>query len=210
MKKKWVTTTTYDRVQALMRHPKYLHDLKRLETQMMDEEEFCNKYSLRVPIKPEWISELLQSGEKEKIDSAELFVDSITEVLMNYDNQIGKPVLSKTSKGWSYYIREGKYLAIEIDLTRKKKDILLQLEKNIDIYQKKVAKFISRDYKTTIDPWEVYNMHKIKGMNFSKITQQLSGIKGNPTYDKKLKSWYSQVKRAYNKAEKMIAEIKHK
>jgi len=87
---------------------------------------------------------------------------------------------------------------------------LLQLEKNIDIYQKKVAKFISRDYKTTIDPWEVYNMHKIKGMNFSKITQQLSGIKGNPTYDKKLKSWYSQVKRAYNKAEKMIAEIKHK
>lgn len=71
----------------------------------------------------------------------------------------------------------------------------------------------SRQRVPLIDPWEVYDMHHIDGMNFQQIAKQLSGINktgkdGNPSYNNRLLAWYKTVERAYEKANRIIEQVR--
>lgn len=53
------------------------------------------------------------------------------------------------------------------------------------------------------DIWEIYELRQ-KGLNKSQIARQLSGLKGNPSYNKNLMAVVKQVERALKKALKEI------
>lgn len=56
------------------------------------------------------------------------------------------------------------------------------------------------------DPWQVYDQYEYQGKNLLQIAKERSGINENPAYNDKVQAEYKQVKRAYDKAEKMIRD----
>lgn len=106
-----------------------------------------------------------------------------------------------------YLYEKGKYLYLKVDLTRDKQDIEKQFNDIVGYYKKYIPKNNSRKTEPVINPWEVYDMHDYYKYNFSKIARKLSKLTGNPSQDKILMAYFKQIKRAYNKACKMIGHV---
>lgn len=105
--------------------------------------------------------------------------------------------------------REGRYLTIEVDFYKSKNQIINEMESVIKFYRKFISKPSQRDTELTrlkCSIWEVYDMHKKDNLNFTEIARRLSGMKGNCS-NENLKAVYKQVKRAYNKACKIIQGV---
>jgi len=110
-----------------------------------------------------------------------------------------KPPFKKKHKG-------GKHICIVIDLTRPKKDLLREFERNITFYKKIIPKEKKRNKLTSLNPWDVYDKVHRNELTLNQIAQGKSG-KGsfdNPNH----KAYYGCVKRAYNHALKMINQTK--
>jgi hypothetical protein len=106
------------------------------------------------------------------------------------------------------WLREGRYLTIEIDLMKGIGEIMDKIRSEIHYLQKyHVNKPETRLKGTIYSPWEVYDLRHKDRLNFVQIARNLSGCKGNPTYNKNLMKAYKNVKRAYEKACVMINQV---
>ena len=113
----------------------------------------------------------------------------------------------------TYSYEGGKFLFLMIDLEQNEKTIIKELKSIITTYKENMPTNKSRQRDTLIDPWKVYDMRHIYGMNFQQIAKRLSGINktgkdGNPSYNKRLMSWYKTVERAYKKADRIIKQVR--
>ncbi|MEK6589229.1 MAG: hypothetical protein AABZ11_00975 [Nitrospinota bacterium] len=86
----------------------------------------------------------------------------------------------------------GKHLFMIVDLSRTKKELMREFEENIKGYQEIFPKSRNRNKETTCNIWEVYDM-KSSGVNFSEIARRISGIRGNPSNDRRLSDKGSSI-----------------
>ncbi len=121
-----------------------------------------------------------------------------------------KAIENAKKNGASLWIRNNKYLVLQVDLSRKKADIMREFETIIDLAIKHVPKPKNRKRDSELDHWEIYNLHKKDGLNFVGIAR-----KKWPERAKKqgkdalsLKNECMHVKRAYNKAKIIIEQIR--
>lgn len=181
MNKKRITTTTIDRLRALVRNPQYLKGLKELEEGTYDvikREEFCLKYGIYTPIKPE----LLERNAPEMLEYCQIFRDFITKVIPADDKVITTehPVYSKDFKetiidfehDFSPHLEDNRYLTLKIDLLQDKKDIMAAIKSDMEFYGKYVKKEQTRDTESrTIDRFLVWDEYKTS-RKFSKIAKK--------------------------------------
>lgn len=66
---------------------------------------------------------------------------------------------------------------------------------------------MTRNKRTEVDLWTVYDMRRKEGLSFAEIARRLSGKTGNPTYSPELAAFLKRVKRAYTKAEEAISVV---
>lgn len=105
------------------------------------------------------------------------------------------------------WLREGKYLTLEIDLTKNTEEILGEIKGEIHYFKKyHVHNPKTRVTKTFYLPWKVYDLHK-EGKNLSQIARELSGRGGYASGNPKLMAAYKEVKRAYDKACEMLSQV---
>ncbi len=97
-------------------------------------------------------------------------------------------------------------LTVQLDLASQR-DPLRRFKKLVRQYRNGVKRPTARERETTLDPWEVYDMHK-KGKRLLSIAKEKYRFRNNPAYDNKAMSYYKQVERAYKKAEKMIEAVR--
>lgn len=210
--------SAYDRLQALVRNRQYLRDLEALQGRLISPEadELCRKYKLSSPITQERIKLLELSN---KVAEHSMPEDEFTTRIIRHGNKNSYTLSSQETIegiGHKYYtfnctawLRDNRYLTTEIDLTKKKKDIVVDVSNYVDMFSKFIANPLrtTRNKSTAIDPWVVYDMHQNDGLNFSQIARRLSGIKGHPTYNSKLDAYLKKVKRAYERAKAIECKI---
>lgn len=129
------------------------------------------------------------------------FVQRKNQILSLNDNLTDRPDFIKAT------LKDGRHLNLVVDLTAKKADILKEFEGSINLYRKYVERPKSRERKTSVDPWKVYDMHHEEGKSFLKIAKEIFGFKDNPSYNPRAKAKYEQVVTAYKKAKKMIEQV---
>jgi len=213
----------FDRIMAITRHPEYLKDweeLKRLrsidnERAHLWAEEMGERWGEYPPPRPivGVYNDLFKSGYRDSyIDIVEeisdedppFHVDWTSIVLEAHERRLNKKeAVSRPEKS----AVTGKHLYLKVDLTAKKTALAKQFKAIIDSYKKFVIEKRGKDKETIYSPWQIYDMRHRDGLNLSQIAQELSGIKGNPSYDDNLMAHYKCVKRSYDKAKEMIMEV---
>lgn len=187
------TTTTNDRVQALIRNPEYLKDLHALQDirRVKDDSEtrheqksyrekyneLITRYKITVPLDPEWVKKY----SKETIESAALFTDDyIAKVIPQNEARMvdvgtriedGKEILTGR---WDIgpHLRDGKYLLVELNLEEKKERILAKLESLIHLYRRHYAREVARDTESRkIDKFLVWDEY-LSTRNFSQLARK--------------------------------------
>jgi hypothetical protein len=215
----------YHKAQVLVRNKQYLKELKELQKGYFHDkqESFCKKYGLSIPITPEEASKLPVEAFKHFMPEDDVAVGIATH---HKDANSFKKVSSKYVSGKqisnelkgeieclefeqdkSLWLRDGRYLTIEIDLKKKKKDIMDGVKQKVDLLSKPVLGKTGRYKKHKFDLWEIYDMRHRSKLNFSQIARKLSGLKGNPAYNEKLDNALQRVKRAYKAADEMRQEV---
>lgn len=191
--------TPYNRIQAIIRTPEYKKDydefskLKMFEDSDYFEKEnkLLKKWKLKFPLDP-----------KKSITENQQFAST--------GEFIAKPIPFKKNLSNTFYLEDKRYLTIQIDLTNTREKIKKAVDLIVEDFQSILPKDKGRDRKAKkieVDHWEIFNMYKIEGINFSEIARRLSGLKGNPSYNDELKLWRKCVKEAYDKALKMIEQV---
>ncbi len=207
----------YDRIEALFRNPQYLKDLEALQGHLISPEadEFCRKYKLSTPITQETIK-LFRLPKLAKLFMPE---DEFTTRIIRHGNKNSYTLLSQETKegiehiyydfDCTAWLRDARYLTIEIDLTKKKTDIVDDVSNYVDTFSKSIVNPLrtTRNKSTEVDLWAVYDMRQKEGLNFTEIARRLSGIEGNPTYSPRLAAYLKKVKRAFTKAENIIKVV---
>ncbi|NUO06969.1 MAG: hypothetical protein HUU07_16510 [Candidatus Brocadia sinica] len=123
-----------------------------------------------------------------------------------FKNISPKKIIEETQKaGASLWIRNNKYLVLQIDLTRKKTDVMREIESIISVAVKNVPKTKKRDRNNTLDHWKIYDMRHKDGLNFREIANKLWPNRGTNYLD--LKNDSMQVKRAHDKAKRIIQQV---
>ncbi len=226
---KRIPMTNFDRVQALLRIPKYLKAIKTMKGRFIHDEQksFFKKYHLNDIIMDHEFLEKYSMKDKdssskfpEHVEQSAIFTDNwvtrvipyerakMTEEMIDMrseDGQILKQKILRHAPG--PWLRERRYLTIEIDLMKNKDEILAKVRKEIDFFARYVEKVKTRKKETFYSPWDVYDLHKKKKLNFSQIARKLSGREGHPSHNPALMAVYKDVIRAYEKALKMINQV---
>jgi len=107
------------------------------------------------------------------------------------------------------FLEEGRYLHLEIDLGESLPTLEKAFKETVQEWRKlrtPANERKERRGRTTVDPWQVYDQCEYQGKNLLQIAKERSGINENPAYNDKVQAEYKQVKRAYDKAEKMIRD----
>jgi hypothetical protein len=196
--RKRILMTKYDRLQALVRIPQYLKDSQEVKDvfNLNRRKEFFKKYGLDAVIVD---SNFVEKYTKEDIEETTIFpADFIATVIPADKNQFD----------FRLWLREGRYLTIKIDLMENKKAITAKVKSLTDFFSKYVEKPKTRQKETVYSPWDVHDLHHKENLNFSQIAKKLSDSKGHPSRDRYLMAEYKKVKRAYDKACKMIRQVK--
>ena len=93
--------------------------------------------------------------------------------------------------------RDGKHVVLAVDVTKKDSAIMKEVGKLLGRIKKDYErpKDATKD-KDTVETFGKFTIIKQKtGLNFTQIARKLSGEKGNPTYNAKLKARLESVKR---------------
>jgi len=98
-----------------------------------------------------------------------------------------------------------------IDLSRSDDDLRNTFNQKIRNLKKMVEEDKTRQREMLCDPWEVYDLHKA-GHTLLKIARQQLGIEcrrgeKTPAYNKRLDAAYQSVRRALDRAKKMIKAV---
>ncbi len=101
----------------------------------------------------------------------------------------------------------GHLLTIRVDLKTPTPELKVLIAAIIDKERKLrgVSKRKRKEHK--LNPWRVWDMMQEPGNNLLKITHTLYGEQEHPAYHPETNKIYSQVKRAYMKAESLIKEV---
>lgn len=121
----------YNKLQALVRNSQYLRDLKALQGRFISPEagEFCRKYGLSFP----FTQEDSKSPELQKTAKHFIAEDEFTARIIRHKNSWKKKNSWEQKKGIKHiyydfnptaWLRDDRYLTVEIDLTKKKTDIV--------------------------------------------------------------------------------------
>lgn len=224
----------YDRIQGLIRNEQFLEDLKKTIFSLKNIPEqkgfhICNintlekKYKITIPPSTfyntlgECIEEIknyytLYSENEEAVRPIPTEDSNLQNIeVTNNERKKLFPKAGKKDKISIFeskkhsFIEDDRYLNIKIDLTKKKKEIMHRVERYVDMFGKNVEKSKNRNKQTflSISIWDIYNMHHKEGLSFTQITKsKLDLNKNSPNYN----STYKQVKRAYDKAHKIIEQ----
>lgn len=234
IKKDGLKISEDDRIQGLIRNKQFLEDLKKTIFSFKNKPEqkgfhirnintLEKKYKITIPPSifynalGECIEEIknyytLYSENEEAVrpipteDSNLQNIEVTNNVRKKLFPKAGKRdrVLISESKKHPF-IKDGRYLTLKIDLTKKKKDIMRGVERYVELLSKIVEKPEGKKSKKLIcSPWDVYDMHNKDKLRFSQIARKLSGEGGSTSYVYNLKLWYKKVKRAYNRASQII------
>ncbi|OPY13843.1 MAG: hypothetical protein A4E69_01461 [Syntrophus sp. PtaB.Bin138] len=211
--------STYDRIQALVRSPRYLRALKKLKstsgmTRVEAEEKFCRKFKLTMVV----TEEFAQKYSREQLGDAMIFVDAdpiVTvkpagsfEPVNRYIKVRGKREIVRIADPCTHILRDGRFLSLEIDLKRKSEDIEKRMTKWVRLYKKIVDDDVSHAKEGEYDPWEIYDLHTKRGLSLAEIARRKSGIQGSPNYDVVLRAYDRRVRHTYKKACQMIETVK--
>jgi hypothetical protein len=219
---KRVTTTSFDRVHALIRNPEYLRDLDylknppRLAPEEVDDritkeirvgpheerlKQFLNKYQLHVPLDPKWVKKI----PKELLENLALFTDEFAARIIPHNHSkminLGTIVVDGKEGSFSKHdlspnLRDGRYLTLEIDLRQNKEIIMAKVETIIDLFRKYSPRKSTRDTESRkIDKFRVWDEY-LSIKNFSKIAEKYN--KKEPT-----------VRKAYYRAFELIMGEKY-
>jgi hypothetical protein len=214
---KKIPISNYDRVQALLRIPEYLKDLKDIKKGFNRDKlkKFRSKYHLSGPIID---FEFVKKYTPQRLERISIFTDEQITIVKPHQRGkfIKKMVTFREEDGQkevliydrSPFLRGKRYLTIEIDLKKSKTKLLGKIKYYIDDYGKYVDRQETRYKESGYSPWEVYKLYKDEKLTFSEIARQLSGREGNPSYNEKLMAEFKKVKRAFEKACDIINQVR--
>lgn len=198
--------TFKDLIQALKRSELYLRDLEKyldynnknnirdvyflgefltpvpLKKLSIAAQKLCKKYNIPYPINP--------------------YDTSILEKLYN------PAVVPLPLKDLTFGLDDARFLTVQIDMTRPEEDIRADLKKLYKYYSGQINDN-TRNKKTQVDPWEVYDRVQ-KGENPLQIAKSKFKVAGNPSYDSDVDKYRKQVERALKAAERMIKVFESK
>jgi hypothetical protein len=97
---------------------------------------------------------------------------------------------------------------IEIDTTKSETRII---EEFVELYRRlkdiaMMAEREGRETSSTPDDWKIYALHR-QGKSMAQIRRDMFGIKEHPAYDREADRYHHQIKRAIEKAEKLLNEF---
>lgn len=222
---------TADKYEALRRLPGYIEDWERLQRfsgDLQSETQFeeyvrtmKRKYRIsRFPVPLEFTH---RKHPYPEISPVEVLTtrEPITNVVV--ENGRMKRILQPET-----FLHNGQYLTLRInifapikEIEKKVSKIVAERKKSLKEFSKKYrpslkSKLSERRRETELDHWEIYDSCTVQNKSLSEITQEKYGCKtkgfrsryeGNMDYREDAR--YQRVKRAYNKAVKIMNTIKH-
>lgn len=140
--------------------------------------------------------------------------DEWTRVLRMVDNSYGNRPLSKIPH--LVAVEKTLYVQLQIDLSRSEKELTKRFHETIKACKKQmhIPAKERKSKKTRYDPWEIYDLHEKSGLSLLEIARRLHGKnypRGNksPSDNPELWAPYKRVKRAYNRAVRMIQAVRN-
>lgn len=212
-----------DRLLAIKRHPEFIKDREQYERikQTGNTDHICG---MEYYIEHKWGEPLarieyaeehrrLKREGKSPLSSISVVTHIEEEPIVSFKSWEGESV----KRRWN----TGSHLYLKVDLNFSRETLKKDFLKIVDSYQSR-SRDLSREGKTTIDPFEVYDLHIYHKKNFLQITKERMGItestianerkknpkyRPSPAYDVEVRNIYKQVKRAYIKANKIIEMV---
>lgn len=105
------------------------------------------------------------------------------------------------------FLEEGRYLHLKVDLEEPLPILEQDFKETVKEWRKHLTScngWKERRGKTTVDPWEVYDLIEYQRKSITSIAKERTGINKNPAYNARVASVCRQVERAYKKAKEMI------
>jgi len=201
----------WDRVQALIRNPEYkneYNEFSKLEmfknqNYFQKRDNLLKKWELTLPLNP---AEFTNKSKPK---------NTYTNVFSNasYNNYPAKPLPFKQDSENTYWLRDKRYLKIEVDLTFSPKKIKDDVEAIVKYWRPNIQIDEGRNKSTVYDPWEIYDMVNAEGGKLIEVARKrygeiARGESKHPSHNAKLMACYKQVQRAYRKALQMIDQVK--
>ncbi len=219
--KKFIKISPYDRLQAIAHSNLYQQMWKRyskaktLEEKLKVGKEIRNRFGLpnyfpspEDTTNPDTFNLFKPDIERQAkylFSGLPIKVVTPTEIVYSFDHEWHeKGILIPHDKLPSPYketLIDEKYVFFKIDLSQSQ-PILIGNFKNLLHLQRFVDRS-AKDRKTVLDPWEFYSMYK-EEKSLRKVTKRLCGVIGHLTYDKEADKKYKEVRRAYQKALRLI------
>lgn len=206
-----------DRIQALKRSTKYRKDYKKydeyrrknniVDSFLLDNfaplcriseegQKLCAKYKIPFPFNPDGEVEVLPGSQTIPLERG-ISVPSVLPMPIRKTKD-GKQVFGLFDK---------RYLNISIDMTRLKKEIFQDIEKLCQYYKTQIDDK-KRNKSASLNCWDIYD--KVKGQKSKSVLLVAKGFYGftkNPAYCEEAMNCYKLVKRAYEKAERLMREF---
>lgn len=221
----------HDRKNAIQRCPAYIEEQNQIKdlfqkkyaardrkkaAEILFEEavrKSCRKWNIKVPFFPTEDGELSKRidmlHERTAID--EWSEDDLPCNALSYIPTLG-------TSAANVRVDDYVYTRLRIDLTKTEGELKKAFIEKIRSWKTHPLSLLGpedrKPRKTNYDPWECYDLHQ-KGMSLNEIARKLAGGvypkgKKSPAYNEKLWSPYKNVKRAYERALKMIQFVERK
>lgn len=217
-----VFISNFDRINAMVRNPQYLRDLQHATTENGEKifsrarrDALKRKYGLVAGILVD--RQFVESHSREQLESNIFFEEDLAvRVLTPWKRktleieplEIAEPdgkihVVNDYRDDLKPLLRKGRYLSIEIDLT-KRKDILPSVKKIVSDY----AKYAIKPSKSgSIDnQWKVWDKVHVERKNLSQVARELYNVQGSSGNGFPA-AFHRRVSNAYDKALAMINAV---
>lgn len=213
---------SYDRLQALIRIQRFFDDIAEIKKESSEErKELLNMVFLAKYDMPFILVEDLKKSKQIPVKTLEhikKFFDYSVMVIPAWEQleAVYSGLYDEEIMGWprddlekyADTLSEGKYLTIDVDLSKKKLEILKDVKEVIDEWKPHCKK--TKDKPLTLPIWKVYDSYNQEPITFIDIARKLSRRFGRPEDDPILASYKKNVRTAYYKAKKIIDTIEAK
>jgi len=210
----------FDRIMAMERCPVYIKDREALLKLFRKEingpvskkaKVLYNKLCRKWNIEGLYLRDDESGGLHFKIDECEpiklIADDEWFQIQRTANNNYGNHPLPRIP--CCVTVKNRLYVQLQIDLDRSQEGLEKYFGYIIRKWKKHTPKENTKErYRGRgYSPWDVYKLHHEDRLNFSEIARKLSGRKGYASGNRYLMAEYKRVKRAYEKACKMICQV---
>jgi len=206
-----------DRYEALRRHPGYCRDWEAWQrtSDKGNDDEFENatkqlKSKYRIPRIPTPLVYPRPGKPKIKPTSIEVIPSPKPKNLIapqHWDGTLSNFPWEVQRLTKDDFLEERRYLHLKVDLEEPLPILEKDFKETVKEWRKHLAScngWKERRGKTTVDPWEVYDLIEYHRKSITSIAKERTGINKNPAYNARVASVCRQVERAYKKAKEMI------